>query len=268
MQMQGKLIGGLIGMLLLDWAGMPLGGLVGFFFGTIIGHLAMDLPRSAARSAADEARASRRRQGEVIFHVFRMCAKIAKSDGRVNQAEVLLMEKLMAQHFRLSETGRRQAIQIWTAAKDSEETFDAFARAFYRDFARDRYQVMNVMDILFAVAAADGSLHAREEALLLRAAGIFQISRMHYDRIKGRYFQPPRETARWSPLDPHYAMLGASPKDSLEEVKRKFRQLAMEWHPDKMLAKGASSEAMRHAKEKFQKINEAYERILEARKSG
>jgi DnaJ like chaperone protein len=63
-------------------------------------------------------------------------------------------------------------------------------------------------------------------------------------------------------------MLGASPKDSLEEVKRKFRQLAMEWHPDKMLAKGASSEAMRHAKEKFQKINEAYERILEARKSG
>lgn len=269
MQMQGKLIGGLIGMLLLDWAGMPLGGLVGFFFGTIIGHLAMDLPRSAARSADDEARASRRRQGEVIFHVFRMCAKIAKSDGRVNQAEVLLMEKLMAQHFRLSEAGRRQAIQIWTAAKDSEETFDAFARAFYRDFARDRYQVMNVMDILFAVAAADGSLHVREEALLLRAAGIFQISRMHYDRIKGRYFQPPpRETARWSPLDPHYAVLGALPTDSLEEVKRKFRQLAMEWHPDKMLAKGASGEAMRHAKEKFQKINEAYERILEARKGG
>ncbi len=269
MQAKGKIIGGIIGMFLLDRAGMPLGGLVGFFFGMIAGHFLIDLPRVAARAAADEARAHRRRQGVVIFHVFRMCAKIAKSDGRVNQAEVLLMEKLMVQHFRLSAAGRQEAIQIWKAAKDSEETFDAFARAFYRDFARDRYQIMNVMDILFAVAAADGSLHPREEALLLRAAGIFQISRMHYDRIKGRYFQPPpQKTAHWSPLDPHYAILGASSTDSLEEIKRKFRKLAMEWHPDKMLAKGASGEAMRHAKEKFQQINEAYERILDARKSG
>jgi DnaJ-domain-containing protein 1 len=33
-------------------------------------------------------------------------------------------------------------------------------------------------------------------------------------------------------------------------------------------ARGASTEALRHAKEKFQKINEAYEKILEARKVG
>ena len=40
----------------------------------------------------------------------------------------------------------------------------------------------------------------------------------------------------------------------------------MQWHPDKQLARGASSEAVRHAKEKFQQINEAYEKILDARK--
>jgi hypothetical protein len=112
MQAKGKIIGGIIGMFLLDRAGMPLGGLVGFFFGMIAGHFLIDLPRVAARAAADEARAHRRRQGVVIFHVFRMCAKIAKSDGRVNQAEVLLMEKLMVQHFRLSAAGRQEAFVV------------------------------------------------------------------------------------------------------------------------------------------------------------
>jgi DnaJ like chaperone protein len=266
MQLKGKLVGGIIGLILLDLAGLPLGGLIGFVFGSILGHLFIDLPLMASEGADVQAKAYRRRQGELIFHVFRMCAKIAKSDGRINHAEVQLMERLMVQHFRLSDGGRQQAIRIWKEAKDSGESFDTFARAFYRDFARDRYQVMNVMDILFAVAAADGRLHPREEELLLRAAGIFHISRLQYDRIKARYYQaPPREQQRWSPLDPHYAILGAAPHESLDDIKKKFRKLAMEWHPDKMLARGASQEALRHAKEKFQQINEAYERILEAR---
>ena len=67
-------------------------------------------------------------------------------------------------------------------------------------------------------------------------------------------------------LDPHYAILGVQPGDSLDEIKKKYRSLAVQWHPDKMAAKGASPEALRHAKEKFQQINEAYERIVDARK--
>jgi DnaJ like chaperone protein len=67
-------------------------------------------------------------------------------------------------------------------------------------------------------------------------------------------------------MDPHYTILGAETTDSLDTIKKKYRALAMQWHPDKMAAKGASSEALRHAKEKFQQINEAYERITEARK--
>jgi DnaJ like chaperone protein len=127
---------------------------------------------------------------------------------------------------------------------------------------------MNMMDLLFATAAADGSLHPREEELLLRAAGIFHIGRMQYERIKARYFHTQstqyHRQASWSPLDPHYAILGASPSDSVDEIKRKYRLLAVKWHPDKMAA--ASQEAQRHAKEKFQQINEAYEKVLDARR--
>lgn len=264
MEVRGKILGGIAGMVVFDLLGFPLGGLWGFFVGSTLGHWFFDI--RSRTDAENEYREYRRRQGEFLYHVFSMCAKVAKADAPVNQNEVNLMERLIRQQFRLSDKGRQNAIRVWKEAKDSSTPFEQYARAFYRDFARERHSVLNMLDLLFATAASDGHLHPREEELLLRAAGIFHISRLQYDRIKYRYYQAPKEQQRWSPLDPYYAILGAQPSEPLEAIKQKFRKLAMQWHPDKVTARGASSEALRHAKEKFQQINEAYEKIVEARK--
>lgn len=267
-ELKGKLLFGIAGMILFDLMGVPLGGLLGFFIGSLAGHYMFDMPRE--RSDSDrEFKAYQQKQGAFLFHVFRLCAKIAKSDGAISQKEITLMEHLMRNHFRMSDRGRAEAIRVWKQAKDSNDTFDQFARAFYNEFNRERHQIMNMMDLLFATAAADGGLHPREEELLLRAAGIFHIGRMQYDRIKSRYYNSGQRQAinnSWTPLDPHYAILGAAATDTSDTIKKKYRALAMKWHPDKIAAGGASGEALRHAKEKFQQINEAYERIMEARK--
>lgn len=265
MEVRGKILAGIAGMILCDLAGIPLGGLIGFALGAIIGHIFFDHRREIDLSE-QEFRAYKRRQGEYLYHVFSLCAKMAKSDGPVNQHEVNLMERLIRQHFRLSDQGRQQVVQIWNAAKNSNIPFEDYAQAFYQDFGRERYQVLNMMDLLFATAAADGSMHQREEQLLLRAAGLFRIGRLQFDRIRYRYYQAPKQQPRWSRLDPYYSILGAQPTESLDSIKQKFRKLAMQWHPDKLSARGASNEAIRHAKEKFQQINEAYEKIVEARK--
>lgn len=269
-EIKGKVICGILGIFLFDLLGIPLGGLIGFFVGSWLGHYFFDQPKEKAQSDS-EFRAYQRRQGEFVFHVFRLCAKMAKVDGPINAHEVKHMENLMRHQFRMNERGREQAIKIWKNAKESNDTFDQFARSFYEGFGRDRHHVMNMLDLLFATAAADGSLHPQEEGLLLRAAGIFQIGKLQYERVKSRYYQQKGSTAfsqaRWDPLDPHYAILGANPGDSLDEIKKKYRALALQWHPDKLAAKGLSLEAQRHGKEKFQQINEAYERITEARKS-
>jgi DnaJ like chaperone protein len=269
MEIRGKLLAGLIGMVALDMTGMPLGALWGFMLGSALGHLFFDRRRDFDASET-EFRAHQRKQGAFVYHAFSLCAKMAKCDGPINRSEVNFMERLIRQQFRLSDRARQDAIRVWTAAKDSEAPFEQYARLFYHEFGRERHQVYNMMDLLVATAAADGNrLHPREEALLLRAAGLFHISRLQYERIKQRYFQaaPHREQPRWSPLDPYYAILGAHPGDSVDAIKQKFRKLAMQWHPDKLVARGASTEALRHAKEKFQQINEAYEKILEARKN-
>lgn len=270
MFVRGKLGIGFLGLIVCDLLlGIPLGAVIGFVVGSVIGHFAFDRPKQQA--AYDDFKAYKHRQGEFLYYTVALCAKIAKIDQPVNRQEINHMENIMRQTFRLNEQGRRQSIKVWQETKDSQQTFDNMARAFYRDFGRERHQVLNMMDLLFSMVAADGGLHPSEEDALLRAAGVFHISRLQYDRMKSRYYatsssRQQQQQQRWSPLDPYYAILGAEPHENLETIKQKFRRLVMQWHPDKVAARGASSEAQRHAKEKFQQINDAYERIVASRK--
>ena len=73
--------------------------------------------------------------------------------GAINRQEIAHMEYLMRNQFRMNDRGRAQAIKIWKQTKDSVSPFDEYARAFYRDFGKERHHVMNMMDLLFAMAA-------------------------------------------------------------------------------------------------------------------
>jgi DnaJ like chaperone protein len=262
MQWRGKILTGIAGIFIGDLIGLPLGGLTGFIGGALIGHYFLDAPNER-NDEESEYREYRQKQGRFIFYVMAMGAKLAKADGPVNKLERDHVGKLMHDPFRLNDKGRIGAIRIWNQAKESSETFERYAAAFNEVFGKDRNQLENMMEILFSIAAADGRLHPREEELLLRAAHTFRITRIQYDRIKQRFYNtaPPKQSPL-SPLDPHYAILDAKPSDSLDTIKQKYRTLAMRWHPDKVSATGASADAMRHAKEKFQKIKEAYEQIM------
>lgn len=266
MHLKGKLLCGLAGLALFGLSGLPFGGLVGFLIGSLLGHFWFDKPKDDQEEVSAEYQAFQQRQRRFLHHVFALCAKMAKADGTINRQEINHMEQLMRQQFRLNEKGRAYAVRVWKQVKESPQPFTEFAQAFYHDFRQERHRVFDMLDLLFAMAAADGNLHPREELLLRQASGIFHISSLQYDNIRKRYYRaPPQVEQHWTALDPHYAILGAKPSDSLDVVKKKFRALAMEWHPDRAATKGLSPDALRHAKEKFQKINEAYERISEAR---
>ena len=72
-------------------------------------------------------------------------------------------------------------------------------------------------------------------------------------------------SARPAPLASAYATLGIGPKASDAEIKKAYRRLMSQHHPDKLMAKGLPEEAMRMASQKTQEIRRAYETITEAR---
>ncbi|MBK8426045.1 MAG: hypothetical protein IPL27_08825 [Lewinellaceae bacterium] len=77
MEIKGKLLSGVAGIFLFDLLGIPFGGLLGFVVGSLLGHYLFDQPKEK-HAEEGEFKAYQRRQGVFFYHVFRMCAKMAK----------------------------------------------------------------------------------------------------------------------------------------------------------------------------------------------
>jgi DnaJ like chaperone protein len=124
---------------------------------------------------------------------------------------------------------------------------------------RDRPSVLeDILDGLFEIAKADGILHPGEEAFLERVADIFGFAPGEFRRIRASHFDPDAE-------DP-YLILGVDHVAPDEEIKRTYRLLVRENHPDSLIARGVPPEFLRLANDKLAAINGAYERIRRERR--
>ena len=62
-----------------------------------------------------------------------------------------------------------------------------------------------------------------------------------------------------------YAQLGLEPSASDAEVKKAYRKLVSQYHPDKLVSHGLPEEMMEMAKIRVREINTAYDQIKQAR---
>ena len=244
----GKLVGGTIGF--------ALGGPLGAIFGAAFGH-AFDAGSELdgrPQTAAGGQRLSSVETDQLTFFVaaFSMLAKLAQADGRVTKEEIDSIEGFMARDLRLDPQGRTVAVNIFRTALNAPGSFDDFARQFYQQFHSQPQMLEVMVDILLRVAVADGRMTPGEEKLIHAAVAIFNVSDVRYQQLKSRYVQND---------DKAYAVLGCSPDDSDEAVKRCYRQRVQEYHPDKIAAKGLPDEFTRFAQDKFREIQEAWETI-------
>ena len=185
-----------------------------------------------------------------------MLAKISKADGNVTKNELSAVEKFMRQDLGLDLNSQHTAINIFRQAIDSNENFDAFAIQFYSVFRAQPNIIELMMDVLLRVSVADGSISTEEEALLLSATRIFHYPSADYARLKSKYV---KETNKY------YAVLKCDEASSNDEIKKQYRKLVTEYHPDKIEAKGLPEEFIKFANDKFKEIQEAYDNIKQER---
>jgi len=248
----GKMIGGTIGF--------ALGGPIGAVAGAAFGHTFVDKKEDQYLKSIPGRKGglSSNEEAQLVFFTaaFSMLAKISKADGRINEEEIQTVERFMARDLQLDPAGRETAKEIFRQAVSSPEPFEAFARQFYTVFRYQPNIIELMVDVLLRVSAADGAIDPSEEELLLSAIGIFQYSRADYARLKSRYVKKN---------DPYYAILKCDENASNEEIKKQYRALVREYHPDKIEAKGLPEEFIKLATDKFTEIQEAYEHIRKAR---
>ncbi|MCW7753027.1 co-chaperone DjlA [Desulfobotulus sp. H1] len=252
----GKLVGGTLGFAI----GGPLGAILGAAFGHgfdkkddlyLSGKGGRPGYGSRRIEAGDDAR-------HMTFFVaaFSMLAKLTKADGRISDVEIRTIEEIMEKDLRLNVDSRKIAIQIFRTAVQSPDSFESFAGQFAEAFRHQR-QILELMaDILMRVAVSDGKLTSEEERLIRRAVQIFGLSASFYEQLRSRYMKKGTGS---------YDVLGLDPSATDEEVKKQYRRLVREYHPDTIASKGLPEEFTELAEEKFRTIQEAYESIKKAR---
>ncbi|MFO7838299.1 MAG: TerB family tellurite resistance protein [Desulfosalsimonadaceae bacterium] len=245
----GKAVGGTIGF--------AMGGPLGAVAGAVFGHM-FDGGSEKPRMLSGPSAGSEAEQAQMAFFVasFSMLAKLARADGQVTEAEMDSVRQFMSGDLRLNPQSRQAAEQIFQTALKTPQSFEDFAGQFYQHFASQPQLLELMIDILLRVSVADGDLHEAEERLILSAVRIFRMSDADYQKIKSRHI---KDTERF------YAVLGLSSSDSDEEIKKKYRQLVRDYHPDAIAGKGLPEEFVNFAHEKFREIQEAYEAIARER---
>lgn len=251
-------IGGFIGLLFGGWRGLFAGALIGFLIGRL-------LPLLLLRFAV-----GRIGQLQAVFldTTFAVMGAMAKADGRVSVEEIRAAETLFDQ-LRLDATARETAKASFNRGKSSGFNLDAEVSRFASATRGQRVLHQMFLQIQLAALAADGQIHPAEHALLLRIARVLGLSEIEVDQLEALLrggASSPGSSSR-SSLDDAYRVLGVSADASDAELKRAYRKLMSENHPDKLAGKGLPESMREMAEQKTRLITAAYDRIEKARRA-
>jgi DnaJ like chaperone protein len=262
------------------WTGKIIGGAIGFYTGNLMGLvlgvlLGNAFDRTAQRRfGAEVAEGSLGVLQSTFFQAtFMVMGKIAKSDGRVSEKEIELARHIMAR-MALSESQRLEAMRLFNKGKSPDFSADAILADLGEVIGRRTTLAQIFLEIQLLAAYADGQLTVNERDLLHAISMHLSINRVQFEIIHQRVraqmrFSEHRHSSSVSQgpsLADAYKVLGVDKDVSDAELKRAYRRLMSQHHPDKLVAKGLPEQMMELAKERTQEIQQAYEDIKASRK--
>jgi DnaJ like chaperone protein len=234
----GKWLGGGLG-----WAlGGPIGAILGFAIGTVIDD---------TRVVSDASGVRRKTQtGDFTSSLLVLCAAVMKADGKILKSELDFIKGFFVKHFGPEHT-REQMLVLREIINKDIPVHDVCRQIKQQMEYASRVQLLH---FLFGIAANDGQVSASELELITLIGTQLGISEADFNSIKNMFIRDSRSD---------YVILETTPSASDDEIKKAYRRMAVKFHPDKVAHLG--EEYQKDAKEKFQKVQEAYENIRKER---
>ena len=236
MAILGRLVGAGLG-----WAiGGPIGALMGMAFGSVFDKGNVDVSAHRHRTTG----------GDFNMALLVLSAAVMKADGKVLKSELDFVKRFYINQFGPEYTKDQMAALKELLKKD----IDVKRICEQIRFNMQHPLRLQLMQYLFGISAADGNVDKAELQLLERIAAYLGISRNDYNSLKAMYFKDTESA---------YKILEITKSATDTDVKKAYRKMAIKYHPDKVSQLGEQHQ--KAAKEKFQKVQEAYENIKKER---
>ena len=254
----GKIIGGGLGFML----GGPLGALMGLAAGHQFdrGLKAIDL----------EPGNTERVQLAFFTASFSVMGYLAKADGKVSRSEIQMAESIMEQ-MNLSPEQRKTAIELFNQGKQPDFPLKDVLHQFKQECHRRTNLLQMFLEVLIATAFADNKLDTAEHQALHEISSAIGFSSQQLEQLISmvsaqQESSQQTRTSSGPSLQTAYAVLGVDSEISDAALKKTYRRLMSQHHPDKLVAKGLPEEMIKLANEKTSEIKAAYETIKNSRK--
>ena len=265
MRVWGKILGGLFGYMLSR-------NIFGILLGVWIGH-SFDKGRGLNFTNLSGKNFTEEDKQQSFFHTtFSVMGYVAKANGTVTSQEIAFASAYMDK-LALKGEARQQAIRSFSDGKKAGFPLKECLNDFTHKCGKRHDLLLMFLEIQIQVAFADGKLDEEERQALHNIAKCLGFSTRDLDRllemiIAGEQFHQQSGSSPQSSklqLSNAYKVLGCSPEMTEQEVKKAYRKLMSQNHPDKLIAKGLPPEMMEVAKQKTQDIQSAYEVITKSK---
>lgn len=243
-------------------------GLWAVLFGLLLGH-AFDRTRRRHHAGGGDTFSAQQRQTIVMMTTFEVMGYLSKAKGRVTAADIDVAGRIM-QRMGLYNQTLLAAQNAFRAGKVAHYPLHSKMHLLRRACA-DRVDLIRLfLDVQIETAFANGMLHPQTRHLLYMISSELGVSRqqfVHYLQNhpwfhgNDQHTPPPVREKTADPINAACLVLGIKPHNDATTIKRAYRKLMSEHHPDKLIARGLSPFMMQRAKQKAQQIQHAYDVI-------
>ncbi len=234
----------------LGWAfGGPIGGILGWW-------LAGKLDRKQnAQTYFERSPHSKSTSSDFMVATLILASEVMKADRKIVKSEIEFVKKFLLKHFPPSSV--QEMMLFLKEIQDKSYSLNEICEQINGNMNLE--ERIHILHFLFSISKADGEVHPSEIKMLDEIAYFLKVPADLVNSIKAMYLRSGANT-----IEQAYEILGVSPKDNAETIKKRFRSLSLKYHPDRVAHLG--EEIKKNAEEKFKKISDAYEMIRRDKK--
>jgi DnaJ like chaperone protein len=198
-----------------------------------------------------------------------LVAKVAKADGKVDALEAQLIGIMFDDISAVfPEPTKTKDIlkQIFNEEKDRTDNIELIANNLAKSLKRNKAQEQQFMGFLIQLAFVDGVVSKSEEEVLQTIAQALEFDPNAYHAIFDQFEKMMQNVQPKTNIEDAYKLLGVNKTDDMKTIKKAYKKLIRQYHPDIIASQGKGEAYMKEATAKTQEINQAYEMIEAARK--